>query len=252
MALTDIDKAKDFLRGVATGDPDLATRHVDPDAYVEHNPRREEGALGLWKHVDGLPKTPADFRVLRVLRDDAFVVVQHQGNSLGKVAVFEVFRFADGLIAEHWTFSSEDGARNKSGHTQADGPLEPRHLDKTEPNKRVVHDYYETVHLGGAHAQARRWFLGDLMIRHEPGVADGGEEFLRDLSVLIRDRTIDELRIFAGQGDLVFLVAQGTHRGEPCAYVDLYRVEDEKIVEHWGFPEPLPPAAQRRNSNSLV
>ena len=252
MTLTDIDKAKDFLRGVATGDPDLATRHVDPDAYVEHDPRREDSAICLWKHVDGLPKSAVEFNVLRVLRDGAFVVVQHKGASLGRMAFFEVFRFQDGLIVEHWTFSSPDGIPNKSGHTQADGPMEPRQLARTEANKRAVRDYYETVHLGGAHDQARRWFLGDLMIRHEPGVADGGEEFLRDLSVLIRDRTIDELKIFAGQGDLVFLVAQGTHRGEPCAYVDLYRVEDEKIVEHWGFPEAIPPAARRSNSNNLV
>ena len=240
MALTDTDKARDYLRGVAAGDPDIATRHVDPDAYVDHAQSGVNSALGLWKHVDGLPKASTEVNVVRLLRDGPFVVVQHQGGSQGRLAVFEVFRFEGGLIVEHWMFSSADGSPNKSGHTQADGPTEPRHLDKTEANKRVVRDYYDTVHLGGQHDQARQWFLGDLMIRHEAGVADGGEEFLRDLSVLIQDRTIDELKLFAGQGDMVFLVAKGTHQGEPCAYVDLYRVEDEKIVEHWGFPEAFP------------
>ena len=90
------------------------------------------------------------------------------------------------------------------------------------------------------------------MIRHEPGVADGGTAFLRDLEVLTRDRTIDEIRLFIGQGDLVFIVSAGTHQGEPCAYVDLYRLQDGKIVEHWGFPEPVPPPRERMNANGML
>lgn len=90
------------------------------------------------------------------------------------------------------------------------------------------------------------------MIRHEPGVADGAGQFLRDLEVLTRDRTIDALKLVVGQGDLVFLVAEGTHRGEPCAYVDLYRVADGTIVEHWGFPQPMPGRSDRVNPNAVL
>ena len=251
MIMTDIERAKTFLQGVATGDPDLATRHVDPDRYVEHDPLVADGAVELWRHVDGLPKDN-DLEVVRLLQDGAFVVTQAQGDVLGRAVFFEVFRFEDGMIVEHWVFSAEGAPPNRSGHTQADGPTEPRHLEQTEMNKRIVRDYYEIVHLGGRHDEARRWFAGDLMIRHEPEVADGVGEFLHDLEVLTRDRTIDEIRLFAGQGDLVFLAAQGTHGGEPCAYIDLYRVEGGKIVEHWGFPQSFPAAEGRKNDNDLL
>lgn len=55
-----------------------------------------------------------------------------------------------------------------------------------------------------------------------------------------------------GQGDFVFLVATGTHEGRPCLYVDLYRVEGGKLVEHWGFPEAVPPAEESRNGNGML
>jgi hypothetical protein len=35
--------------------------------------------------------------------------------------------------------------------------------------------------------------------------------------------------------NLSFIAARGTHEGDPCVYADLYRAEDEKIVEHLGF-----------------
>ena len=52
-------------------------------------------------------------------------------------------------------------------------------------------------------------------------------------------RSIDEIQLLLGQGDFVFITASGSIEGAPCTFVDLYRVEDDKIVEHWGFPEKL-------------
>ena len=41
-------------------------------------------------------------------------------------------------------------------------------------------------------------------------------------------------------------------RGEPCIYIDLHRVEDEKIAERWGFPEKVPPQAEWKNNNGML
>ena len=90
------------------------------------------------------------------------------------------------------------------------------------------------------------------MIRHEPGVRDGLGEFLRDVAVLMQHRTIDELKLLVGEGDLVFVAAKGTHEGKPCAYIDLYRIEQEKVVEHWGFPQMIPPHQNSKNHNEML
>jgi len=42
-----IEKATSFLRAVASKNPDLATRCIDPDRYVEHNPLAVDVALTL-------------------------------------------------------------------------------------------------------------------------------------------------------------------------------------------------------------
>ena len=62
-----------------------------------------------------------------------------------------------------------------------------------------------------------------------------------------RERTLDEIKLLLGEGDLFFLAALGTHRGDPCAYIDLYRVDRERIVEHWGFNGVIAPAEARSN-----
>ena len=46
------------------------------------------------------------------------------------------------------------------------------------------------------------------------------------------------------QGDFVYSAAKGTHEGKPRVSIDLYRVENEKMVEHWDFLEMVPPAAE--------
>ena len=68
----------------------------------------------------------------------------------------------------------------------------------------------------------------------------------------MQHRTIDEVKLLLGQGDFIFIAAKGTHEGDHCLYIDLYRVEDEKLVEHWGFPESVPPQAELKNNNGIL
>jgi len=126
------------------------------------------------------------------------------------------------------------------------------HLEHTKANKSFVRRYYEAFHLAGDRTRNSEFFTADTMTRHEPGVRDGLAEFLHDVGVLMQHRTIDAIRLLVGQGDLVFIGAMGTHEGRACAYLDLYRVEREKIVEHRGFPQIVPPQSERKNSNGLL
>ncbi len=190
--------------------------------------------------------------MVRAFQDGNYVFTQEDGLILGQNTFFDVFRFEDGLIVEHWAFSAKAGPPNKSGHTQTDGPTEAKHLEDTEKNKSLLRRYYETFHIRGDHSRSEQYFAGDLCIRHEPGVRDGVAEFMRDVEVVMQHRTIDEIKILLGQGDFVFIAAKGTHEGDPCAYIDLYRMEDGKLVEHWGFPEMVPPQQEWKNNNGML
>ena len=72
------------------------------------------------------------------------------------------------------------------------------------------------------------------------------------MTVLMQHRTINDIKLLLGQGNFVFVAARGTHESEPCVYIDLYRVDNEKIAEHWGFFQQVPPPEQRNNNNGLL
>jgi predicted SnoaL-like aldol condensation-catalyzing enzyme len=190
--------------------------------------------------------------VVRAFQDGPYVVTQAKGQRSGRNVFFDIFRFEDGLVVEHWAFSTMDAPRNQSGHTQTDGPTEAKLSADTEKNKSIVRKYYETIHVSGDHSKIPQYFSGDHCIRHEPGVLDGVTAFKRDLEELTKHRSIDEIKFVLGQGDFVFIAAKGSHEGDPCVYLDLYRAEQGKIAERWGFSEERSPQEERKNNNGML
>jgi predicted SnoaL-like aldol condensation-catalyzing enzyme len=250
MAETSMEKVLAVLEAIRAQDAAQAIQYVSGQ-FVQHDPHIGAGAEGLKQYISSSPPEQLRFRVVRMFQDGFYVITQLKAES-SRDDMFAVYRFQDGRIAEHWAFSAPNGPPNKSGHTQLDGPTEAQHLADTEKNKAFARRYYETFHLSGDRSRNNEFFTDDLMIRHEPGVRDGVSEFLRDVEVLMQHRTIDEVKLLLGQGNFVFIAAKGTHEGDPCVYLDLYRVQEEKIVEHWGFPQRVPPQEQSKNNNSLL
>ncbi len=252
MAKSDVEKVVALFAGISAGDLDRATQYIDQKRFLQHNPHAGDGVEGLIHFIKQAPRDQLQLNVVRALQDGAYVVTQATGQRSERGIFFDIFRFEDGLVVEHWAFSTMDAPPNQSGHTQVDGQTEAQHFSDTEKNKSLLRNYYETFHIHGNHNYSEQYFADDLMIRHEPGVRDGVMEFLRDVEVLMQHRTIDEIKLLLGQGDLVFIAAVGTHNGQPCVYIDLYRVQEEKIVEHWGFPEMVPPKEQCKNNNGML
>jgi len=236
MANSDIEKVLTVLRGIGDRDADLATMYMNPKKYIQHNPQAADGVDGLRGYIGRFPRENHRLKVVRAFQDGPYVFTQEDGLILGQNIFFDLFRFEDGLIVEHWVFSAKAAPPNQSGHTQTDGPAQAKLSEDKEKNKSIVREYYETIHISGDHSKIPQYFSGDHCIRHEPGVRDGVAAFKRDLEELTKHRSIDEIKFVLGQGDFVFIAARGSHGGNPCVYVDLYRVEDGKIAERWGFP----------------
>ena len=252
MAKTDIEKVLTIFHGISAGDVDLATQYIDHKRFVQHNPYATDGVEGLTQFINQSPRDQLRLTVVRAFQDGPYVVTQAKGQRSGRNVFFDIFRFEDGLVVEHWAFSAMDAPPNQSGHTQTDGPTEATLSADTEKSKSIVREYYETVHVSGDHSKIPHYFHGDHCIRHEPGVVDGVTAFKRDLEELTKHRSIDEIKFLFGQGDFVFIAAKGSHENEPCVYIDLYRVEEGKIAECWGFPEEVPPEGESKNNNGML
>ena len=250
--MSEIEKVLAMFRGIASGGPDLAAKYAKPETYMQHSPHAADGVEGLRKSIGRFQRENHHLNVVRVFQDGPYVFTHGEGSIDGRGVFFDLFRFEDGLMVELWGFSAKGAHPNRSGHTQTDGPTKAKFLEQTEKNKSIVWDYYQTIHVSGDHSKIPNYFFGDHCIRHEPGVRDGVEAFKGDLAELVKHRTIDEIKFVLGQGDFVFIAAKGSHELAPSVYIDLYRVENEKIAERWGFPEEAPPQAEWKNNNGML
>ncbi|HEY1364992.1 MAG TPA: nuclear transport factor 2 family protein [Xanthobacteraceae bacterium] len=122
-----------------------------------------------------------------------------------------------------------------------------------EANKSTVRALYEAVLNKKDFAEAAK-YLGPKYIQHNPGAADGPEG-LKGFIAFLREKFPDNhseiKRIFA-DGDYVIVhvhaVREPGTRGN--AIVDIFRLEDGKVVEHWDVVQPIPEKAA--NSNGML
>ncbi len=103
-----------LLRSIETGDPE-AVASIDANHYRQHNLSAADGLAGFGALLAALPPGSARVRPVRVFQDGPFVVTHTEynlfvssrrsagsENFFGPKIGFDVFRFADGKIVEHW------------------------------------------------------------------------------------------------------------------------------------------------------
>ncbi|MCX4749118.1 nuclear transport factor 2 family protein [Kitasatospora sp. NBC_01287] len=110
-------------------------------------------------------------------------------------------------------------------------------------NTQLVADYLETVWNQGRTDLAATYIATDLQ-QHNPKLADG-RTALAGLVDAIRGQLPQlrfELRRIAGEGDLVFAHSHFTPAPGALgmAVVDIFRIEDGLIAEHWDVSEEVP------------
>ena len=113
-------------------------------------------------------------------------------------------------------------------------------------NKAAVLAFYEKG-LNQKDADAALKYVGDRYVQHNPNAADGPEGFRKFIAYL-RDKfpqSHSEIKRVFTDGDYVILhvhaVREPGARGS--AIVDIFRLEQGKIVEHWDAVQPIPEQA---------
>lgn len=118
-------------------------------------------------------------------------------------------------------------------------------------NVRAVVDFYDTL-LNRKDIEAARGYVGANYRQHSPLAADGFEG-LRAFLVPMFERhprmRCEVKRAFA-DGDFVILHVHARLEPEDrgAAVVDIFRLEQGKIVEHWDVLQQIPETAPNANS----
>jgi predicted SnoaL-like aldol condensation-catalyzing enzyme len=121
-----------------------------------------------------------------------------------------------------------------------------------EQNKRTVLDFYDQA-LNQKDFEAASKHFGDRYVQHNPTAPDGKEGFKGFLQFLKGKfpQSRSEIKRTFAEGDYVIVhvhaVREPGTRGN--AIVDIFRLEDGKIVEHWDVVQPIPEKAA--NSNGM-
>ena len=191
---------------------------------------------------------------MRVFQDGDFVFAHTDYDFFGPKIGFDIFRFEDGKIVEHWDNLQEKPARpNPSGHTMTDGPTEVTDLEKTAANKALVRAFVDDILVNGqmpklADVLRRRTTTSSTTRRSPMACRVSGSA----LEAMAEEGHRDEVRPRppgARRRQLRADRQRGRVRRQATSFYDLFRVEKGKIVEHWDTIEAIPARAQWKNNN---
>ena len=128
------EKVQLLLKSIETSES-KPVGYINASKYIQHNLLVGDGLEGFGAILKELPENSAKVNTVRILEDGDYVIAHTEYNFFGPKAGFDVFRFEDGLIVEHWDNLQEIMKPNPSGHTMFDGETEVKDLSKTSENK---------------------------------------------------------------------------------------------------------------------
>ena len=246
-----------YMEGIRDGKAREAVTKYTGARYTQHSTGVADGVEGFVAFFEPfLARNPIrDIRVVRAIEDGQYVFVhvyQSLNNGEAEWVTTDFFDTDEnGKIIEHWDVISAYAAQTPSGHTSIDGATEVTDLEKTEENKQLVRDLIRDVLIGEDPQKIDDYISSETYIQHNAQVPDGLDYF-KPLA-LAEDKPLiyDEIVLLVGQGNFVATLCKASWAGQPLAQVDIFRIENGLIVEHWDNSEPVPPEAEWANSGKF-
>jgi predicted SnoaL-like aldol condensation-catalyzing enzyme len=121
-----------------------------------------------------------------------------------------------------------------------------------ERNKQTVRAFITRAFNDKQPADAVAKYVGSEYIQHDPQSPDGVEAFILFVNGFVGQfpqLSIEIKRVIA-EGDLVVahLLINMAPENRGMAGVDIFRLQDGKIVEHWDVLQPVPEQAANDNT----
>lgn len=222
----------------------------DEQFYTQHNPDMKDKVEGVIELFQSLDYKALTYKPVLQIAEGPYVAVLSKlqfAPNQPPMAVVDINFIRDGKSREHWDIIQPFTAANGSGRTPFD--IVMKDTVKTDQatvdaNKRLVAEMINEVFNRKQPGKVRQ-YIGEPYYQHGMG-KDGYEDVVRDISERFPDVRVDIKRII-GQNDLVLAHARVFGMGKEFSRVDIWRVRDNKMVEHWGVMQPVPEKMQHRN-----
>lgn len=249
-----------YLEGIRDGDYEAAIHRYAGDRYTQHSTPVQDGKDGFIEFfAEFVRRNPdRDIEIVRGFEDGRHVflhAVQRLNGGSSRWVTADIFDTDDdGKLIEHWDIIGAWVDETVSGHSQIDGPTDPTDLDKTDQNKALVTAFVTDVLQQGKMDALTEYVSTDTYIQHNPLVADGIAglaAYVASLEAQGVSMVYETMHKVVGCGDLVAVLSEARMGDTPMAIMDLFRVADDRIVEHWDVMEEILPEDQWVNSGKF-
>ncbi|WP_432197509.1 nuclear transport factor 2 family protein [Streptomyces sp. bgisy027] len=242
------------------GNTENVDRYMFAD-YIQHSPSAPDGTPALKTTAAMIASQYPDARwnVKRIIAQGDYVLA-HSNFILTPgtrgMAIFDIVRFQDGKIAEHWDIVQEVPEHSAGGNDMFSTESRPRTEEpgprwQTDHSKRLVMAYFDRL-LVKRDLSAIDRYVGREYHEHDPGMADGVTGLKAGLGAYFQQ--FPQLQVMpkrsVAEGDLVGVhshcVDVPGERGR--AVLDLFRVRGGRIVEHWVTKQEVPETSANDNT----
>lgn len=246
------DKICFLLKGIETGDAESA-EVVSEEKYIQHNPQTTEGSEGLASLFKRLSKTSPRVNIVRIFEDGDYVFGHTEYEFDTSRVGFEVFRFEGDYAVEHWDNIQPRKGPNPSAHSMVDGATMVDARESTESNRLLVRSFVDEVLIENQFDLFEKYIDDKSFIEHSPQGSDGMEALNLMLTARLENGSLlleyHKMHRVLAEGNFVLTVCEGGFNGIHSSFYDLFRVEQDRIVEHWDTREAVPAPEEWKNNN---
>ena len=113
-----------------------------------------------------------------------------------------------------------------------------------EANKKMVAEFYQAL-FGDKNIEVIDKYIAEDYIQHNPMAADGREALKNALKGWFENASKEQIDIrrIGADGDLVFLHTKNNFGGKTFSVIDIFRIENGIIAEHWDVIQQVPDSA---------
>ncbi|MDN5202699.1 hypothetical protein QQ008_15020 [Fulvivirgaceae bacterium BMA10] len=227
-----------YSKVLGQGDTHLVDSIIKDD-YIQHSPMVKTGKAGFVEFLaflKNLPKPESPTKpFFRFICENDLVAVHLSIEFMGqKKAVMDLFRFENGMLAEHWDASEDIPEISNNKNSVVEGPINIQDPGLTNTNKSIVRTYTNEVLIG----KKSEWqkYLSEDLIQHNPELTNG----IPSLVSYYRSFEIMNIHRVIGEGNFVATQSHGKYENSSFVVYDIYRLEEESIVEHWSVKQKIP------------